>query len=345
MSIEKTEVEKGLYRFTVDNGTMSFSATNYGCILTNIWMNDKNGKKLDLLLGYDSVEEYKTDTESFGAIVGRIANRVKCACFTLDGKKYQLDKNDGNPEKNHCLHGGLFRWGNCVWNAETFEEKGKSGVIFNRKSVDGEQGFPGNLDVKIIYGLTDKNELELEYLATTDAPTVINLTNHAYFNLDGEGSILDQKLCLDCDAILEADDEILPTGKILPVEGTIFDFKKEKKVGDDVKKVGDIVGGYDHCFITKGEETDLVKFGCFTSEKSGISMEMSTNQRGVHVYSGNFLEGKKGKGKGTYHKWDGICFETERYPNAMNESSFPSCVLRPGERYRHHTVFTFNCKK
>ncbi len=358
--IETKKLDNEITLYTVSNGTISFSAMNYGCTITNLFVPAKNGEKTDILLGYDTLEGWEAGTSSHNAIVGRVANRIAGAKFTLDGKEYLLDKNDGK----NCLHGGNTRWEKMLWNAEKYSDSEGEGVKFTRKSADGEQGMPGNLDLCVIYKLTEKNELVFEYTATSDKATPINLTNHAYFNLNGKGSILNHHLQLDCPKFLKANSELLPTGEIASVLRTSFDFTKEKTIGRDIEKLiteksdganakfaEEIAGsspamtnlpfGYDHCFVTNADETKLVRLGEIWSEESEIHMEMFTNQRGVHVYTGNFLEGVGGKGGVTHKRHDAVCFETERFPNAMNEPNFPSCILHPGEKYFHKTILKF----
>lgn len=324
--------------FTVSNGKVRFSAMNWGCTITNLFVQNKNGGETDILLGFDTLEQWKKGTEAHNAIVGRFANRIRGAKFELEGKTYTLDKNDGE----NCLHGGNTRYEKQLWNGEKYSDSEGEGVKFTRKSPDGEQGFPGNVEVCVIYKLTGKNELVWEYTATSDAATPINLTNHAYFNLNGTGTAEGHHLKLDCDSILETAADSAPTGNIISVEGTPFDFRTEKLVGKDCNKVEPLKNGYDQCFLTKAvDESKLVHFGKIWSDETGISMEISTNQRGVHVYTANYIGGKIGKGGVVHKPHDGICFETERFPNAINEPKFPSCVLKPGEKYWHKTVLKF----
>jgi aldose 1-epimerase len=333
-----TEVKKlddEITSFTVSNGNVSFTAIEWGCTITNLYVPSKNGEKVDILLGFDTLDGWKKGTEAHNAIVGRFANRIRGAKFTLEGKTYNLDKNDGE----NCLHGGNTRYEKQLWKGEKYSDSEGEGVKFTRKSPDGEQGMPGNVDLCVIYKLNDKNELIWEYSATTDKATPINLTNHAYFNLNGKGSAEGHHLQLDCKSILETAADSAPTGKILNVDGTVFDFRTEKLVGRDCDKVEPLKNGYDQCFITGGNETELVRFGKIWSDESGISMEMFTNQPGVHVYTANYIGGKIGKGGVVHKPHDGICFETERFPNAINEPSFPNCVLKPGEKYYHKTIF------
>lgn len=330
--------------YTVSNGRVSFCAMNWGCTMTNLFVPNKSGGVTDILLGYDTLSGWQRGLGSHNAIVGRVANRIRGASFVLDGKSYALDKNDGE----NCLHGGTVRYEKLLWNAECFSGAEGEGVKFWRTSPDGEQGFPGKLDVQVSYALTEADELIFEYTAQASEATPVNLTNHAYFNLDGGGTVLNHRLQLDCEQYLESAEDSAPTGKICPVAGTPFDFRTEKLVGADIEAVPHEAGkpfGYDHCFVTGADESALVRVGALCSEKSGISMEIATNQRGVHVYTANFIGGTKGKGGVIHQAHDGICFETERFPNAINEPRFPSCVLRPGETYQHKTVFKLKTEK
>ncbi|WP_407425413.1 aldose epimerase family protein [Treponema sp.] len=349
---ESKKLNDEITLYTVSNGKLSFSAMNYGCTITNLFVPDKNGKMTDILLGFDSLEGWKAGNASHNAIVGRFANRITGAKFSLDGSEYFLDKNDGE----NCLHGGFTRYEKMLWNAEIFSDSEGEGVRFTRKSADGEQNMPGNLEMSVVYRLTENNELIFEYTATTDKATPVNLTNHAYFNLDGSGTILNHHLQLDCDKFLKAKSDLTPSGEIVNVEGTCFDFRTEKLIGKDIKNLVtekadeanlSLTGkndpyGYDHCFLTRTQdESKVVRFGKISSEKSGISMEIFTNQRGCHIYTGNFLSGMKGKGGVIHKRHDGICFETERFPNAVNEPDFPGCILNPGEKYWHQTILKF----
>ncbi|MBQ9206507.1 MAG: galactose mutarotase [Treponema sp.] len=346
---EAKQLDDEITLYTISNGKISFSTMNYGCTITNFFVPDKNGNATDILLGFDSVDEWKVGNCSHNAIVGRFANRIVGARFTLDGKTYELDKNDGK----NCLHGGFTRYEKMLWQGESFSDSEGEGVRFTRTSADGEQGMSGNLEIAVVYKLTGKNELVLEYTAKTDKATPINLTNHAYFNLDGSGTILNHHLQLDSDEFLQANADLTPTGDVVSVSGTSFDFRTEKTIGSDIKNLitdtadganrsltgGNDPFGYDHCFLTRTtDEKKLVRFGKIRSEKSGISMEIFTNQRGCHIYTGNFLAGVKGKGGVTHNRHDGVCFETERFPNAVNVPKFPTCILRPGEEYWHKTV-------
>lgn len=326
--------------WTVSNGSASFSAIEFGCTITNLFVPDKNGQKIDVLLGFDDFDGWKNGTASHNAVVGRFANRIGGASFILGGKKYLLDKNNGE----NCLHGGFFRFEKQIWKGEPFKTDDEGGIVFSRTSPDGEQNFPGNLKVKVIYSLNKKNQLKIEYFAETDAPTPVNLTNHAYFNLDGEGDVLSHIVCLDSEKILELKN-MIPTGKILDVslhENKAFDFRNPKKIAEDFSSVkkDPATRGYDHCFATKADETKIIFAGFCESENSGIKMNIYTNQRGIQLYTGNWLNcrGKNGKNQ---HAQSGICFEAQRFPDSMNHENFPGCILHPGEEYHQTTIYEF----
>lgn len=326
--------------WTVSNGKVSFSAIEFGCTITNLFVPDKNGQKIDVLLGFDDFDGWKNGTASHNAVVGRFANRIGGASFILDGKKYSLDKNDGE----NCLHGGFFRYEKQIWKGEPFENESEAGIIFTRTSPDGEQNFSGNLKIKVVYALNQKNQLKIEYFAETDAPTPVNLTNHAYFNLNGCGDILGHEVFLDCEKILKIKN-MIPTGDFIDVslpENKAFDFRKPKKIRADFDAVksDSSTRGYDHCFVTKADETKPVFAGFCRSEKSGIKMNIYTNQRGIQLYTGNWLD-CKGKNGGKQSAQSGICFEAERFPDSVNHENFPSCILRPGEKYHQITVYEF----
>ena len=348
--VEESELEKDIFLYTVSNGRVQFCAMNMGCTLTELLVPNRNGGATDILLGYDTLDAWRAGTEAHNAVVGRVANRIGGAKFVLDGKVFSLDKNDGE----NCLHGGFKRFEKMLWRAEPFSDAEGDGVRFVRKSVADEQKFPGNVELCVTYRLTAGDALVLEYTATSDAPTPINLTNHAYFNLNGAGNVLGHHLRLDCDEVLELDENLIPTGKILPVAGTPFDFRTEKLIGRDIEALAELGGmaldaespfGYDHCFVTHADEAEPVHVGTVWSDESGICMDICTNQRGMQVYTGNFLGGVRGK-HGTVHKrHDGVCFETQRFPDAVNRPHFPNCILRPGETYHAKTSFAFTLKK
>ena len=342
MTITQKELQRGISSYTVSNGRVSFTAMNYGCSLMQILVPNKLGSFTDILQGYDTLEGWKADSDSHNCVVGRFANRIAGASFTLDGTTYALDANDGA----NSLHGGFTRWEKMLWQAATFDDGDRAGVRFTRTSPDGEQGYPGNLAVTVEYALDSRDALTLTYTATTDAATPVNLTNHAYFNLNGGGSILDHVVQLDCDSILEVNDALIPTGKLLDVatfDGGTFDFHKGYALRGSIARIAEHIGGYDHCYVTRAkDESAVVRVGAVWSDVTGIKMEISTNQPGMQMYSGNFLKGAVGKGGAAYAKHTGICFETQRFPDAPNQPEFPSCILRPGEAYKAITVYSFS---
>lgn len=325
--------------YTVSNGKMSFSCTDYGCTLTSIILSAKGGKKVDVLLGYSSLSGYINSQSCFGTVVGRFANRIGGASFTLDGIKYNLDKNDGE----NFLHGGFDRYEKKVWKAKKIRTEHGLGVEFSRYSYDGEQGFPGNVRIKVIYTLNEQNEITLEYFAESDKATPINLTNHAYFNLRGNeaGSIEPLELQMDCSEYVDVADNLIPTGaKINVRDNPAFDFTHPKTLGKDMAQTGD---GYDHAFCVDGSgDGKLRLFAKLKDPESGRSMTMATTEPAVQIYTGNFIEGLVGKNGHVYHKHDAICMEAEAYPDAPNKSQFPSCILRPGEEYHQVTKYAFN---
>lgn len=319
------------WRLTNDNG-MSIEALDWGCVLRSIIVPDRKGKPVDVVLGYDNLAGYEAGSCCFGAFVGRYANRIKNAAFTLGGQTYQLQKNDGN---NH-LHG--------VYNRAVFAPsvEGDS-VIFRRHSPDGEEGYPGALSLEVRYTLSEDNSLTLEYFAETDKDTVLNLTNHTYFNLAGEGDILDHQLQLNCSHFTECDAETLPTGRILPVEYTALDFRRPRVLGEGLREGGpqlDLCKGYDHNLIF-----DSPAVGWASCPRSGIRLDMETTQPAVQLYSGNFLHtdtASHGKGGVRYPRRAGFCLETQHYPCSPNFPEFPSTVLKPGEKYYQKTVYRFS---
>jgi aldose 1-epimerase len=323
--------------YTIDNGSVSFSVTNYGCNITSIMVPNAKGDVDDIVLGYSTLEGYTRNPVFFGCVVGRFANRVANATFAMGEKSYALTKNDGD----NCLHGGKPGYHKMVWKADSYNNPREAGVVFRRLSESGEQGFPGNLDLRVSYGLTKKNEIVIRYLAKTDEPTPVNLTNHTYFNLAGHdsGSVLDQQVQLFCDTYVPVDKHAIPSGKILEVSGTPFDFRSPKAIGKDI---GSVPGGYDHnwCVNQAGGSPNPVA-GVF-DPKSGRAMTVHSTQPGVQFYTGNFLAGEIGKDGAKYDKNAGFCLETQHYPDTPNRGEFPSCTLLPGDRYRQETIWNFD---
>ena len=319
-----------------DNG-MKVSLLDYGCVVQSIVVPGKNGDPVDAVLGYDDIAGYEEGSCFLGTFVGRYANRIKNSCFELNGRTYRLEPNEG---RNH-LHGTYTR---RIFKGETCGDS----VVFKGTSPDGEEGYPGNLTFEVKYTLTDDNALEIEYLASTDADTVLNFTNHSYFNLNGDGGdVLGHNLTLLSDSFTEGDPECIMTGNILTVDGTPMDFRNGKTIGQDIGADYEplrLASGYDHNFILDNEQGSLIKFAECTGDKSGVSLECFTTQPGVQFYSGNFLEGdtaKCGKGGVRYPKYGGFCLETQHYPCSPNFPEFPSTVLHPDETYCEKTVYRF----
>ena len=323
--------------YTLKNGAMSAVILDYGCTIQALNAPDKNGNPVDVVLGYDTIAEYETNDAYLGAAIGRVGNRIAKGQFTLNGKDYTLAVNNG---PNH-LHGGLVGFDSVIWDAKVTEDQ----LIFTRLSPDGEEGYPGNLNVTISYRLTE-NALELCYDAKTDADTLINLTNHSYFNLAGEGDVLDHVLQVNADAFCEGDPDCLPTGKLLPVAGTPFDFTSPKKIGRDIGQ-DDIqlknAGGYDHnvCLSDPAQVKTAAILYC---EKTGIEMTTTTTLPGMQVYSANFLTERSGKGGKKMGLRYALCLETQRYPDAIHQPDFPSIVLTPEKDYHEVTTYTFAVK-
>ncbi len=313
--------------------------TDFGATLYSLIVPDKDENPIDVVLGYDSTEEYMGPSGTgFGATIGRNGNRIGKAEFTLNGKTYQLDKNNNG----NNLHSGLDYYHYRMW---TVKETTENSITLSLHSPDGDQGFPGNFDVDVTYTLTDDNELKIDYNGAADADTVINMTNHSYFNLNGHasGNILEHELWVDADAFTATDDKLIPTGEIRLVEGSPMDFREKKLVGRDIDEDYDALnyaGGYDHnwCLNNNGEFKKVIEI---SSDLSGITMEVYTDLPGVQIYAGNFLVSEPGKSGATYKKRQGICFETQHYPDAINHDNFPSPVVKKGEVYKTTTVYKF----
>jgi aldose 1-epimerase len=317
---------------------------NVGAILVSLKVPDRQGALGDIVLGFDSIDGYLKDHPHFGAVVGRYGNRIAKGHFTLDGHEYTLAINNGA----NSLHGGIKGFDKQVWTAKPIESKDGPSVELTYVSKDGEEGYPGTLTATVTYTLTNTNELRLRYHATTDKPTVLNLTNHSYFNLAGAGNgdILGHVLMLSADKFTPVDAGLIPTGELRSVEATPFDFRKPIAIGarinaaDEQLKLG---GGYDHNFVVNGQAGTLRLATRVTDPTSGRVLEVLTTQPGVQFYTGNFLDGRfQGKGGKVYNKRFGFCLETQHYPDSPNKPSFPSTVLRPGEKYDTTTVFRFS---
>ena len=331
--------------FTVNNGEVQFSCTDYGCIITSIILTDKKGVKTDIALGFSTLDGYVNSTTYFGAFVGRFANRIAKAGFTLNGKKYSLDKNDGA----NSLHGGFLGYDKMLWSSKTIKGKDYAGVEFSRLSPDGEQGFPGNLFITVRYVLDKNNNLSLSYTAKTDKATPVNFTNHSYFNLAGKGQIYDHVMQMNSNYYLEVSPKLIPTGNLIPVKETPFDFNSPKTLGQDIEK---IKPGYDHCYVTEAynestktgvplDDSDLVEFCKVSEPVSGREMQVFTNLIGCQLYTGNFLQGNPGKNGLKHNIHDAFCLETQCFPDTPNQKDFPTCVLEPGQTMKAKTVYSF----
>jgi len=333
-----------LYVLANKNG-MEVAITNYGGIVVSLKTPDRNGKLADVVLGYDRLEGYLGDKSYQGAIVGRYGNRIGHAAFTLDGTRYTLARNNGD----NSLHGGLKGFNKAVWNAKQVSSAEGEGVELTHLSKDGEEGYPGNLSIRVVYTLTEGNELKIDYTATTDKPTVMNLTNHAYFNLagQGEGDILQHQLRLTPTKFTPVDSGMIPTGELRPVAGTPLDFTKATAIGaridadDEQLKLG---RGYDHNFVL--DNAGKLALAAEVHEpRSGRVMEAWTTEPGIQFYTGNFLDGTiHGKAGKVYPRRCAFCLETQHFPDSPNQPKFPSTVLRPGGRYQSTTVYKFGTR-
>jgi aldose 1-epimerase len=307
--------------------------TNYGAIIVSVEVPDRDGKVANVNLGYKELDGYKERHPYFGSTVGRFCNRIAGGKFELDGKSYSLAINNG---PNH-LHGGTIGFDKLVWSAEAFESGDKSGVRFSVVSPDGQEGYPGELTIRAEYTWNDRNELTYEFEATTDAPTVLNLTNHAYWNLAGEdaGNVLDQEVKLNCDRYLVVDGDLIPTGELAKVEGTSLDFSEFRRLGERIDDYPD-TKGYDHCYVVNGEAGKEVRTcGIARDPGSGRVMEVLTTQPGMQLYTGNHLGGG-------YEPYSGFCLETQHYPDSPNKPDFPSTRLDPGKTFRETTTHRFS---
>ncbi|MCC7010285.1 MAG: galactose mutarotase [Acidobacteria bacterium] len=335
-----------LFTFTNRHG-VELRVMNYGAIIVSVKTPDRTGQLADVVLGHDTAAEYFTSRSFLGAVAGRYANRIAGGRFTLDGQTYTLAKNDG---PNH-LHGGIKGWDKVVWDADPFNDARGVGLRLSYTSADGEEGYPGRVAASVIYTLTDENALRVEYGATTDEPTVINLTQHSYFNLAGAlkaAPILDHELTIDADRFTPVDAGLIPTGELRPVAGTPFDFRTPTRIGariadnDEQLRLG---RGYDHNFVLNRTGPGLSLAARVYEPTTGRTLEVLTTEPGLQFYSGNFLDGTvTGKGGVTYAQRTGFCLETQHFPNSPNAPAFPSAVLRPGDTYTSTTVFRFGVR-
>jgi aldose 1-epimerase len=345
--IEKDIFGKTADGQTVDRYTLSNSRgtkvriITFGATATELWTPDRNGLFADVVLGFNDLESYEKRSPYFGAMVGRVAFRIVNCEFSLDGHHYRLTQNDGA----HHLHGGTPGFSHVVWQAEPLTTMQCPAVKFTHHSPDGDQGYPGALDVEVVYWLDEENQLLIESTARTDRPTLLNMTHHSYFNLAGAGcgDILDHVVQIDADRWIPTSEPDVPTGEIADVHGTPFDFTRPASIGSRIRQAGGTPLGYDLCYLHNHDGEDLPRVATVHSPRSGRSIDVSTNEPGIVLYTSNFLDGTlKGKGGKIYAQHTALCLETGRPPDAIHHPKFPSIVLRPGEVYQHRCVYRFS---
>jgi aldose 1-epimerase len=333
--------EVTLYELLNDNGLRT-TVMDYGAILVNLEVPDRNGKLADINLGFDELEPYIKRNPLFGAVVGRYANRIENACFSIDGVEYNITKNAG---KNHIHGGNQKRFDKVMWKGEGFRTDEGAGVKLTYLSKDGDEGFPGNLNCTVTYTLTNKNELKIQYHTTTDKSTVVNLTNHSYFNLAGagNGNVLNHRIMFNADFYTPGDEALIPTGEILSVKDTPLDFSEPKTIGERIEQLA-ATRGYDHNYVLKNAGGSLVLAARVYEPTSGRIMEVYTDQPGMQFYTANGMRNVQGKSSKVYQNHYGFCLETQHFPDSPNKPHFPSTVLRPGEKYDTTTIFKFSTK-
>jgi aldose 1-epimerase len=336
-----------VHRWTLANGGTRLKVLSYGGIVQSLELPDRHGRYRNVSLGYDTIEAYAAGTTFFGALIGRYGNRIARGRFTLDGKTHQLSVNDGE----NSLHGGAKGFDTRVWDVEPFTDSTGVGLVLRYVSADAEMGYPGTLRVKVTYTLTARGDWRIDYAARTDKATVVNLTNHTYYNLAGEGSggVYDHELSLAAGRFTPTDAGLIPTGELAKVAGTPFDFRRAKPVGEDIRVAHPqlvTAKGYDHNWVLDKGITDRPEhFATLRDPESGRTMKIATTEPGVQFYSGNFLDGTlTGPSGRTYRQGDGLCLETQHFPDSPNQPSFPSTVLRPGDTYRSSTVHSFSAR-
>jgi aldose 1-epimerase len=327
---------KDVYKYTLSNDAgMEVDVINYGAIITAIRTPDRKGNPGDVVLGFDTLEEYLGDHPYFGTMVGRVCNRVGKSRFELEGRIFHVTPNEG---ENH-LHGGKRGFDKQVWTAYSHNTPDQVSLKLGYESPDGEEGYPGTLLVEVEYSLNDENELGISCRAKSDKPTHVNLTNHSYFNLNScQGLIYDHELRIDAERITELDDESITTGKILSVESTAYDFRLSTPIGE---RINEVAPGYDINYVLTMEARELTRVAAVFDPASGRFMEVLTTLPGVQLYTANYVDGIKGKGGCIYEKHSALCLETQFFPNSANQQSFPSTVLYPGEEYSAVTIYRF----
>ena len=343
--VTKDGIDINQYILKNANG-MQITVINYGGIITSWKAKDRDGSYEDIVLGFDNLSDYESSSPYFGALIGRYGNRIKEGKFSLDGVDYTLEVNNG---ENH-LHGGVKGFDKVIWEVEKEVKESSASLILRHISTDMEEGYPGNLDVKVIYTLTNDDELKVRYEAETDKKTIVNLTQHSYFNLSANLSrdILAHQITIDADSFLPVDKTLIPSGELRDVEGTPFDFRVPKRVGDDINEDYTQLtfgNGYDHCWVLNNQNEGMRFVASAYDTLSGRSLEIFSDQPGIQFYSGNFLDGTlKSKDGGNYEFRSGFCLETQHYPNSPNQESFPSVILNPGEKYNTETIFRFSTR-
>lgn len=342
MNIEKklfgtTPEGKEVFKHTLKNNKgMEVDIITYGAIITAIRIPDRHNEPGDVVLGFDTLEEYLVNIPHFGALVGRVCNRVGRARFELEGRIYHLTANEGANQ----LHGGKKGFDKRMWTAYSHKTPDQVSLILGYESADGEEGYPGAVHVEVEYSLNDKNELGISYRAKTDKPTHVNLTNHSYFNLNGgEGTSLGYELMIAADRITELDQESIPTGRILPVKGTPYDFMLSNEIG---QRIDEVDPGYDINYVLDMKSRDLTRVAAVHDPGSGRSMEVLTTLPGIQLYTANNVNGIKGKGGKVYEKYSAVCLETQYFPDTPNQPNFPSTILLPGEEYSALTIYRFS---
>ncbi len=340
----KTGEEVPLYTLTNSQG-VQVSITPWGATVVSIKVPDRNGKMSDVVHGFDSLDGYLGTEPYFGATIGRYGNRIGKGKFTLEGKQYTLAINNG---ENH-LHGGIAGFDKRLWKASEADSKLGKAIKLTYRSADGEEGYPGTLDVTVTYTLTDANELRIDYQATTDKPTVVNLTNHSYFNLAGEGDVLGHKVLIKAARFTPTDAGLIPTGEIRSVKGTPFDFTTPHTIGERINASDEQLKfgiGYDHNWVLDGAAGTLRLVAQVSEPKTGRVLDVLTTEPGLQFYTGNFLDGtNRGKSGKVYQHRSAFCMETQHYPDSPNKPDFPSTTLRPGQRYQTTTVYRFSTEK
>ncbi len=314
--------------------------TNFGGIITEIHTPDKSGKMGNIALGFDNLDQYLAGHPNFGALIGRFGNRIANAQFTLEGETYLLAANNGK----NSLHGGLKGFDDVLWAPEVISCDERAALKLTYVSPDGEEGYPGTLNVTVTYELI-MDQLFITYEAETDKATPINLTNHTYFNLACEGTILDHILYINATKYTPVNDELIPTGELANVEGTPFDFRKPFVIGERIEEIGGDPGGYDHNFVLDGSSDEKVLAAKLMDPESGRFVEVITTEPGVQFYTGNFLNGTLSSGDVTYVKNSGMCLETQHFPDSPNQPDFPNSILRPGEKFISQTIFRFGVEE